>query len=90
MERTKEFSSDPVCYHAEEQGVGGLNIAACYSCALLPETSCEELNCFLDRRLLVDNDYGFLKVLYCEIVLVFMSLLGITNYFTRKVSCYFK
>ena len=28
---------------------------------LLPETSCEELNCFLDRQLLIDEDYGFLK-----------------------------
>lgn len=53
LERAKECSSDPVCYHAEEQGVGGLNLAACYSCALLPETSCEELNCFLDRQLLL-------------------------------------
>jgi hypothetical protein len=53
LERAKECSSDPVCYHAEEQGVGGLNLAACYSCTLLPETSCEELNCFLDRRLLL-------------------------------------
>jgi len=24
LERAKECSSDPVCYHAEEQGVGGL------------------------------------------------------------------
>jgi hypothetical protein len=53
LERAKECSSDPVCYHAEEQGVGGLNLAACYSCALLPETSCKELNCFLDRQLLL-------------------------------------
>lgn len=60
LERAKECSSDPVCYHAEEQGVGGLNLAACYSCALLPEISCEELNCFLDRRLLIDRDYGFM------------------------------
>jgi hypothetical protein len=60
LQRAKECSSDPVCYHAEEQGVGGLNLAACYSCALLPETSCEELNCFLDRRLLIDENYGFL------------------------------
>lgn len=61
LERAKECSSDPVCYYSEEQGVGGLNFAACYSCALLPETSCEEFNCFLDRRLLVDNDFGFFK-----------------------------
>jgi len=66
LERAKECSSDPVCYHAEEQGVGGLNLAACYSCALLPETSCEELNCFLDRQLLIDGDCGFFVSNYPE------------------------
>lgn len=54
LERAKECSSDPICKNAEEQGIGGLNLAACYSCLLLPETSCEELNCFLDRTLLTD------------------------------------
>jgi hypothetical protein len=43
------------------QGVGGLNMAACYSCSLLPETSCEEFNSFLDRGLLIDIDNGFFK-----------------------------
>jgi len=61
LERAKECSSDPICENAEEQGIGGLNLAACYSCLLLPETSCEELNCFLDRKLLIDKGYGFLS-----------------------------
>jgi hypothetical protein len=30
-----------------------LNMAACHSCALVPETACEEFNRFLDRALVV-------------------------------------
>ena len=60
--RAQDCASDPVCYNTiGGQGIGGLNMAACYSCALLPETSCEEFNCFLDRALLIDNQYGYLK-----------------------------
>lgn len=58
--RAEDCSSDPVCYNTiDGQGVGGLNMAACYSCTLLPETACEEFNCFLDRALLTDNRFGF-------------------------------
>jgi len=60
--RATDCASDPVCLNTTDgQGVGGLNMAACYSCALLPETSCEEFNCFLDRYLLIDNQVGFFK-----------------------------
>jgi hypothetical protein len=59
--RSKDCASDPVCYHSDGQGIGGLNLAACYSCALLPETSCEEFNSFLDRAMLTDNIFGFLN-----------------------------
>ena len=59
--RSKDCASDPVCYHSDGQGIGGLNLAACYSCALLPETSCEEFNSFLDRAILTDNIFGFLN-----------------------------
>lgn len=46
-------SADPVCIESEASGAESLNLAACHSCALLPETSCEEMNSFLDRALLV-------------------------------------
>ena len=46
-------SSDPVCSTVEGQGYMGLNRAACHACALLPETSCEQRNSFLDRVLVV-------------------------------------
>jgi len=51
-------SADPVCREAASSGGQGpesLNLAACHSCALLPETSCEAFNKYLDRMLLVDN-----------------------------------
>ena len=49
-------SADPVCGEAAEvggQGPDSLNLAACHSCGLLPETSCEEFNRFLNRHLLI-------------------------------------
>jgi hypothetical protein len=56
-------SADPICVEAEAQGADGLNLAACHACALLPETSCEEMNVLLDRAMLVGTpenpDVGF-------------------------------
>lgn len=57
-------SNDPVCSLSAGQGIEALNNAACYSCALVPETSCpEERNTLLDRALLVgtveDRSFGF-------------------------------
>jgi hypothetical protein len=46
-------SSDPVCIESRGQGLCSLNLAACYACVLLPETSCETGNKFLDRAMLV-------------------------------------
>ena len=46
-------SSDPVCIQSKGQGPESCNLAACYSCALVPETSCENGNKLLDRALLV-------------------------------------
>lgn len=48
-------STDPVCMDAGEKGQGpdSCNLAACHGCALLPETSCEEFNRFLDRGFVI-------------------------------------
>jgi hypothetical protein len=46
-------SSDPLCIENEGQGLNSLNLAACHACSLLPETSCEEFNRFLDRGMLI-------------------------------------
>lgn len=46
-------SSDPICIESKGQGPESCNLAACYSCALVPETSCEAGNKLLDRALLI-------------------------------------
>ncbi len=42
-------SLDPVCTEHQGQGPGWLNRAACHACTLIPETSCDYGNVFLDR-----------------------------------------
>lgn len=63
-------SADPVCMElgaSGGQGPDSCNLAACHNCALVPETSCEEFNRFLDRGLVVGTleapELGFFKVL---------------------------
>ena len=63
MIRATDCTTDPICYHTHGQGVANLNLSACFSCTLLPETSCEMFNCYLDRRILIDNNYGFFKTI---------------------------
>ena len=56
-------SNDPVCSLSYGQGRDSLNLSACYSCALIPETCCEEFNVFLDRGTVIGvfdhRDIGF-------------------------------
>lgn len=59
LNRAKNCSLDPICYESKGQGIAQLNLAACHSCTLLPEISCEHGNLFLDRKLVVDEDFGF-------------------------------
>lgn len=65
LERANWCSGDPLCISSTKQGYKNLNYAACHDCALLPETSCERFNCFLDRASIVglpDNpNLGFFK-----------------------------
>lgn len=53
IENAKWCSTDPVCIESVGQGPDNCNLAACHSCTLLPETSCEEGNRLLDRALLI-------------------------------------
>jgi hypothetical protein len=59
-------STDPVCMEiglSQGQGPDACNGAACHNCALVPETSCEHFNRFLDRSVVVGTrahrDMGF-------------------------------
>ncbi len=63
LERCIDCSSDPLCWESEGQGLFELNLAACFSCTLVSETACEEMNLGLDRRLLIDPDFGFFRSL---------------------------
>jgi hypothetical protein len=57
LDSARWCSSDPVCIESQGQ------LAACHSCALLPETSCEQQNRLLDRGVLIGTldrpDTGF-------------------------------
>lgn len=65
LTRCSWCSNDPVCMESPDGGAFSSNLAACHSCVLLPETSCEEGNRLLDRALLAgtidDPDVGFFR-----------------------------
>jgi len=61
LERSINCSSDPLCWESEGQGIFDLNLSACFSCSLVAETACEEMNLGLDRRILVDEGFGYFK-----------------------------
>ena len=47
-------SSDPLCIEdINGKGFMGVNLASCHACSLLPETSCCNMNKFLDRGLVI-------------------------------------
>ena len=56
-------NSDPLCWESDGQGLFEMNFASCFSCSLISETSCEHRNIYLDRRILVDENWGFFKEL---------------------------
>jgi hypothetical protein len=61
LQRAKDCSLDPICFDSEGQGIAQLNLAACHSCTLLPETSCELSNLFLDRQLIVGSAVAYFE-----------------------------
>lgn len=46
-------SSDPLCIESDGQGYQSMNLGACHACAMLPETSCEIMNRYVDRAMVV-------------------------------------
>lgn len=57
--RGVDCSSDPLCWESEGQGLFDFNLASCFSCSLVAETACEAMNLGLDRRVLVDGEFGY-------------------------------
>lgn len=66
IENARWCSSDPICISSSGQGPESCNLAACYNCALLPETCCEFGNRLLDRGLVIgtleDKSTGYFSM----------------------------
>lgn len=48
-------SNDPICSEMLQQGIQGLNKAACHACTLVAETSCDHANSLLDRGVVLGS-----------------------------------
>lgn len=60
--KSNTCSRDPLCIETKvEEGPTHtkINGSACYACSLLPETSCENFNQLLDRKIISDKYLGF-------------------------------
>ena len=68
LERAHNCSSDPLCWESDGQGIFGLNLSACFSCSLVAETACEEMNLGLDRRVLIDEEFGYFKDIISTVI----------------------
>lgn len=51
LENAFHCSADPLCAETVTEHSG----AACFACALVPETSCENRNMWLDRNIIIEN-----------------------------------
>lgn len=64
-------SSDPLCITGVATLSSPENLAACHSCLLAPETSCQHFNLLLDRAMLIgtpeDPGLGFFHQLLAEV-----------------------
>lgn len=61
MQAMNWCASDPICGLGDLASVDSHSIASCHACTMLPETSCEFNNMFLDRGLLVGATDGSVK-----------------------------
>jgi len=59
--RSRNCSMDPLCWESRGQGLFNLNLASCHACSLVNEISCEAWNLGLDRRCLLDAEWGFFR-----------------------------
>lgn len=60
MDRARHCSSDPICWERDKET---MNLAACFSCEMISETSCEFRNMGLDRQALVNDSFGYFRKL---------------------------
>ncbi len=66
LSKSQWCSTDPVCNEGLPQGPFGLNLGACHACVLLPETSCNHRNSYLDRGVVTgtieNRDIGYINI----------------------------
>lgn len=68
LDEMRRCSSDPVCaMRVPEDPEDFLHGAACHSCVMVSETSCERSNRFLDRRFLVALPGGYKRHRYADL-----------------------
>lgn len=69
LNNKKTCSRDPICINEDPKRMRdkGLSLhlrqngSACFGCMMLPETSCENFNKMLDRKILVDENFGLVR-----------------------------
>ena len=73
IKQSTRCSRDPMCFENNPEKIKKAGIitsnmggSSCYSCTLLPETSCENFNNLLDRWTISNPEYGFFKELISE------------------------
>ena len=59
VEAIEWCSSDPLCRTDMMGAITSYSHSVCHACCLVPETSCESFNNFLDRAFLIDSEFGF-------------------------------
>jgi hypothetical protein len=66
LERATWCSNDPICREVPEHGFEKLDLAACHACALVPETSCSQLNALLDRELVIGESTSSVRGFFSD------------------------
>lgn len=66
LERATWCSNDPICREIPEHGFEKLALASCHACALVPETSCSQLNALLDRELVIGDGTAGVQGFFTE------------------------
>ncbi len=77
LDHARWCSYDPVCIETNSPTHNSLTLAACHGCALLPETSCECNNQYLDRAMLIglphEPELGLFSAILDEQLAVYTS-----------------
>ena len=59
---------NPLCITKTANINEDYNLSGCHSCMMLPETSCEQFNSFLDRAFLIGDSEGKINGFFNDIL----------------------